>query len=103
MKNFGYKKKVWILGPLTVLALVFFSTASFSMNESALMDQLEGLNPYQALALANQWYWEKQPVKSHITTEEVVFQFKSGATKRVRLPEDKVMIAVAPYLSKTHK
>ena len=61
-----------------------------------------GVDAYKALALANQWHWEKQPVKTHITTNEVVFQFDSGTTKTIALPSEKVMIAVAPYINKTH-
>ncbi len=72
------------------------------MSQSNLIDQLNGVDAYKALALANQWHWEKQPVKTHITTNEVVFQFDSGTTKTIALPSEKVMIAVAPYINKTH-
>ena len=98
-----YIKKLLIVAPLTLLLVVFVTTASYSMSESNLIDQLNGVDAYKALALANQWHWEKQPVKSHITTKEVVFQFDSGTTKTIALPEEKVMIAVAPYIKNTHK
>ena len=96
-------KKLFIIVPLTALALVILSTASHSMDESKLIKQLDGIDAYQALALANQWHWEKQPVKTHITTQEVVFQFESGIAKKIALPDEKVMIAVAPFIRKTHK
>ena len=99
----SYIKKRLIFASLTALLLIFMSTASFSMNESKLINQLDGLDAQQALALANQWHWEKQPVKTHITTKEVVFQFESGTTKTIALPKEKVMIAVAPFINKTHE
>lgn len=85
------------------LAVFFMSTLAFSMNESALIEQLNGLNAHQALALANQWHWEKQPVRTHITSKEVVFQFESGKVKKIPLPADEMMVAVAPFINRTHK
>jgi hypothetical protein len=90
---------------ITVVSLAVFlmNTPVFSMNESALIEQLDGLNAYQALALANQWHWEKQPVRTHITSKEVVFQFESGWVKKIPLPADEMMVAVAPFINNTHK
>ena len=85
------------------LAVFFMSTPAFSTSESALIDQLDGLNAYQALALANQWHWEKQPVRTHITSKEIVFQFESGRAKKIPLPADEMMVAVAPFINNTHK
>jgi hypothetical protein len=90
---------------ITVVSLTVFltNTSAFAMSESALIDQLDGLNAHQALALANQWHWEKQPVRTHITSKEVVFQFESGRVKKIPLPADEMMVAVAPFIDKTHK
>jgi hypothetical protein len=90
---------------ITVVSLAVFlmNTPAFSMSESALIDQLDGLNAHQALALANQWHWEKQPVRTHITSKEVVFQFESGKVKKIPLPTDEMMVAVAPFINRTHK
>ena len=85
------------------LAVFLMNTPAFSMSESALIDQLEGLNAHQALTLANQWHWEKQPVRTHITSKEVVFQFESGTVKKIPLPADEMMVAVAPFINPTHK
>ena len=85
------------------LAVFLMNTPAFSMSESALIDQLDGLNAHQALALANQWHWEKQPVRTHITSKEVVFQFESGTVKKIPLPADEMMVAVAPFINRTHK
>jgi hypothetical protein len=90
---------------ITVVSLAVFLTnmSAFAMSESALIDQLDGLNAHQALALANQWYWEKQPVRTHITSKEAVFQFESGMVRKIALPENEMMVAVAPFIDKTHK
>ncbi|MBI5582666.1 MAG: hypothetical protein HY892_02475 [Deltaproteobacteria bacterium] len=56
----------------------------------------------QALALANEWKWSQPAVKSSITSREVVFQFPDGSEKKIPLPQDKMMVAVAPYLNQTH-
>ena len=103
MKIKSHIKNLLIIAPLTALAVVVMSTAACSMNESSLTKQLKGLNAHQALALANQWYWEKQPVKSHITSKEIVFQFESGEVKKIALPEEEMMVAVAPFINHTHK
>lgn len=96
-------KKWLVITPLASLALFLMLTPAFSISESALIDQLEGLNAHQALALANQWYSEKQPVRTHITSEEVVFQFESGRVKKIPLPADEMLVAVAPFINNTHK
>ena len=102
MTKSSYKRLLMII---TVVSLAVFltNTSAFAMNESALIDQLDGLNAHQALALANQWYWEKQPVRTHITSKEVVFQFESGSVKKIPLPADEMMVAIAPFIDKTHK
>ena len=90
---------------IAVVSLTVFltNTTAFSKSESTLIDQLDGLNAHQALALANQWQWEKQPVSTHITSEEIVFQFEDGEIKIIPLPADEMMVAVAPFINLTHK
>lgn len=96
-------KRLLMITPLAFFALILMFTTAFSMNEAALINQLEGLNAHQALALANQWHWEKQPVRTHITSEEVVFQFESGKVKKIPLPAGEMVVAVAPFINSTHK
>jgi len=92
-----------MIAPLASLALFLMFATAFSMNESALINQLQGLNAQQALALANQWHWEKQPVRTHVNSKEVVFQFESGKVINFALPKDEMMVAVAPFINRTHK
>lgn len=96
-------KKLLKVIPLNALTLVAAFSAAFSMNETSLMNQLERLYAHQALALANQWYQEKQPVKTHITFKVVVFEFENGEVKIIALPDKEMMVAVASFIKRTHK
>jgi hypothetical protein len=96
-------KRLLMIITVVSLAVFLMNTTAFSMSESALIDQLDGLNAHQALALANQLYWEKQPVRTHIASKEVVFQFESGKVKKIPVPADEMMVAVAPFIHRTHK
>jgi hypothetical protein len=33
----------------------------------------------------------------------VVFEFPNGRVKKIPLPEEKMLVAVAPYVNKTHR
>ena len=94
-------KKLLLLPLLALIVLaVLFVTGYFG--GSALEKQVKGLDARQALALANRWHGEHQPVKSHVTSKEIVFEFEDGKIKRVRLPKDEMMVAVAPFVDQTH-
>jgi hypothetical protein len=64
---------------------------------------LKGVDAKTALKIANQWRWSRGDIKSYINTREVVVKFPNGKTTKILLPENEVMIAVAPYLNKTHE
>ena len=64
---------------------------------------LKSIDAMQAMAIANQWKWSKKEVKSYVTTGEVVFKFSDKKVKRIQLPADKMIVAVAPYIRRTHK
>lgn len=63
---------------------------------------LEDVDAVVALAIANQWKWSKKEIKSHVTSREVVFQFPGGKVRKIPLPEEKMVVAVAPYIKGTH-
>jgi len=65
--------------------------------------RLNNADASQAMAIANQWKWSRNEIKSHVTPREVVFEFPDGKAKRVALPENSMMVAVAPYITRTHK
>jgi hypothetical protein len=63
---------------------------------------LENIDAMQAVAIANEWKWTKKDVKTSIDSREVIFEFPDGKVKRIALPKDKMYIAIAPYIEKTH-
>ena len=64
---------------------------------------LNNADAIQAMAIANEWKWSKKEIKSFVTSREVVFKFSKDKVKRIPLPEEKMLVAVAPYINKTHK
>ena len=65
--------------------------------------KLKDVDAIQAMEIANEWKWSKDDIKSHVTTLEVVFEFPNGRVKKIPLPEEKMLVAVAPYVKKTHR
>ena len=63
---------------------------------------LKNVDAAGALAIANQWKWSKKEIKSYVNSREVVFQFPDGKVKKIPLPEEKMVVALAPYIQKTH-
>jgi len=87
--------RLWILVPLLgLLALGFWLFRP--------EDPLAGLDAEAALELANRWARERPAVTSYLTPRHLVFQFPDGSERRVPLPEDRMAVAVAPYLRATH-
>lgn len=62
---------------------------------------LKGLDASQALALANEW--KGNGVTTNVTTRLISFEFPDGNTVSTPLPADKMVVAIAPYISKTHR
>jgi hypothetical protein len=65
--------------------------------------KLKNVDAIQAMEIANQWNWTEEEIKSHVTTREVVFEFPSGRVKKIPLPDEKMLVAVAPYVNRTHR
>lgn len=70
--------------------------------ETATKEELNNINAFQAMAVANKWRSSNKTVKSYVTPREVVFQFPDGSAKKIPLPEEKMVVAFAPYISHTH-
>jgi hypothetical protein len=69
---------------LIILVVVLANIAGCT--EPSLESKLDGLDARQALALADQWFQEKQPVKSFINTHEIVFEFQDGKNFKRSMP-----------------
>ena len=63
----------------------------------------ETIDVVEAIAIANQWKWSQKDVKSYVTAREVVFEFSNGMKRKILLPEERMLVAVAPYIRRTHK
>ena len=63
----------------------------------------EKIDAVEAMAIANEWKWSQKDVKSFVTAREVVFEFSDGTVKKIPLPEEKMLVAVAPYIRQTHQ
>ena len=94
---------------LTLLAFMLVIPFTAQANDLKTYEQMvEGIDAVQAMALANQWKWTRSDITSHVTSQEVIFEFPSasggpgGPVKKVALPEDKMVVAIAPYLTYTH-
>ena len=87
--------------------MVMVPFAANATNMKAYEQMVENVDAVQAMAFANQWKWTQSSITTHVTPKEVVFEFPSntspsGTIKKVALPEDKMVVAVAPYLTFTH-
>jgi hypothetical protein len=91
-----------------LLFLVFLSPAvlfgqTVQVNNSGPSpEMLNGLSAKEAVSLANEWALSGNGVTSFVTTESVNFSFPDGQEVSIPLPEDKFLVAVAPYVRKTH-
>lgn len=65
-------------------------------------DMVDKSDAVQAMALANQWKWTNSDIVTHVTPQEVTFEFPDNTVKKVALPADKMVVAIAPYLTYTH-
>ncbi|MHB8138154.1 MAG: CueP family metal-binding protein [Smithellaceae bacterium] len=66
-------------------------------------DQLKGIDGKQAMELANKWRQQNLDVTSFVTPDAVNFKFKDGKTISVPLPDDQMVVSIAPYINTTHK
>jgi hypothetical protein len=88
---------------IIVLALMALAPFAAQANNLQAYEQLvDDIDAVQAMAFANQWKWTQNDITSYVTPQEVVFEFPNKRVKKVSLPEDKMVVAVAPYLTYTH-
>ena len=65
--------------------------------------KLNNIDAVQAIAIANEWNYSRKDITSYVTPREVVFKSSNDKViKKIPLPEDKMMVAVAPYINTTH-
>lgn len=93
-----------VLSLILFLGIIWFlpacSTQSAEKSDEARLNKVDAV---QAIAIANEWNWSKKEITSYVTPREVVFKFPNEQVKKIPLPEDKMMVAVAPYINSTHQ
>jgi hypothetical protein len=82
---------------------LLFPVYVFAGNDGSGEAFLNNVDAVQAMAIANEWHWSKKEVTSFVTSREVVFKFSKDKVKMIPLPEDKMLVAVAPYIKRTHR
>ena len=87
---------------LLCLSFVLLPSALLG-DEKSPEDALNGIDAFQVLEIANEWKWSNKEIKSSVYPKTIVFKFPNGRIKRIPLPKDQMVVAVAPYLSNTHK
>ena len=96
--------KYLIICIILILATIsaFQAHTTQDSNKPANID-FEKIDAVEAMAIANQWKWSRKDVKSSVTAREVIFKFSDGKVEKIPLPEEKMLVAVAPYIRRTHK
>jgi hypothetical protein len=83
--------------------ILMISGQAIAYDEGELRQRLRNVSAMEAVAIANELKWESGDVKSYITAHDVIFKFSNGQLKKIHLPKDRMMVAVAPYLNQTHQ
>ena len=55
------------------------------------------------MMLANKWRQEKIKIVSFVTPDAVNFKFRDGKTLSIPLPDDEMIVSIAPYIKYTHE
>ena len=93
-----------------VLCLTLILGAGLTLQAQAFQDgkmpadvDFDKIDAVEAMEVANEWKWTQKDVKSFVTAREVVFKFSDGKEQKIPLTEEKMLVAVAPYIRRTHK
>jgi hypothetical protein len=65
-------------------------------------EAVQGLDGRTALAQANAWGTGESRVTTFVDSRVISFTFEGDRTVAIPLPEDEMVVAVAPYVDRTH-
>jgi hypothetical protein len=99
------KMKSQLLSFTLFLGIIcLFPAYTTQSNDKSDEARLNNVDAVQAIAIANEWNYSKKEITSYVTPREVVFKSSDDKViKKIPLPEDKMLVAVAPYISRTHR
>lgn len=66
------------------------------------MNDLKGVDGKKAIAIANDWAEKKYKVTSGVTSDAVHFRFPDKKKISIPISNQKMYVAIAPYINKTH-
>ncbi len=96
-------KKLSIFISLLLGLSLLFAASGCQPDKNSPEAIMKNVDAIQAIAIANEWNWTKKEIKSYVTTREVVFELSESKVIKIPLPEEKMLVAVAPYINRTHK
>ncbi|MFA5180543.1 MAG: CueP family metal-binding protein [Syntrophales bacterium] len=93
-----------IIATIVMSIFILYSQIAFAQHgqDQQLRDELKGIDAKKAMKIAYKWRSENIDVKTFVTPDAVNFQFKDGKTVAVPLPDDLMIVSIAPYVNKTH-
>ena len=96
--------KFFLLSLILFLGVIsLFPACGLLGDEDSPNVRLKNVDAIKAMAIANEWKWSKKDIKSYVNSREVVFEIANGKVKKIPLPEEKMLVAVAPYINRTHR
>jgi hypothetical protein len=99
-----YKTTLLIIcGMLIVSGTLFSENASHMGATEPSINAIDGLDAEEALAIANRWHEAGSDVVSFVDQRNIYFMFNNGEEAVVPLPENSMVVAIAPYLTYTHE
>jgi len=88
---------------LSLGLILLFGVAGCGPDKNSPEGILKDVDAVQAMAIANDWKWSRQEIKSYVTPREVIFELSEKKVKKIPLPEEKMVVALAPYINQTHR
>jgi len=96
-------KIIYISNSLLIGLSFLFAMAGCQPDKNSPEAILKNVDAIRAMSIANDWKWSKTEIKSHVTTRNVVFKLSESKVKKIPLPDEKMLVAVAPYINQTHE
>jgi len=86
------------------LSLAYAGETTFvkKSSDKQLKEKLKGIDGKTAVAIANKWHMNKIDIVTFVTPDSVNFKFKDGQMINIPLPDDIMMVSIAPYIENTH-
>ena len=96
-------KKFSIFLSLLLVLNLWFAAFGCQPDKNSTEAILKNVDAFQAMAIANEWKWTRKEIKSYVNSREVIFELSKNKVIKIPLPQEKMLVAVAPYITRTHK